>query len=383
MTAPSPSARQSPAAPAPAVPPRVSSHDSRRTWHVIAEDIRAIAELCAADPNHPWTECWPPVAEIAGHLDSNKDTVRRALRHLEAQGWMGKARVPHPTRGRVDRWMPQVRRPAFPEAPTSADVAAEVVRKCLAGDWDVVPSLLEGARHFGVSRHVMVDVTKHLEAQGLVVKVWVNGTPRWRVVPPHLRRQLDARSTVSPTRWVADAIAGRIAAGEFRYRLPDGSVHEPPFPSFRRLLEQYGVSTTTVYRVRDELCALGLIAPGPRPNGPYRLGDRVPIVDRHEHPRTPASTPRRAGGGRRRAAEVADDIVSRIREGALVAAQSVGLAETMARYKISHRTARLAFNQAHRGGWITFHFNTHGRHARVADPLPTHVGATQGDQPVT
>ena len=353
--------------------PGVRGNRSRRAGRrplpvIIAEMVTALIEQAVADAEHPWTVNWPTAIEMASQFGTSLSTMRRALKKLEGQGLIVKARVPRPDGYQIS-WVPRVRQAAYPPVLTDQQIAADIMAKTLNGEWETLPTVRELQAHFRVDGESILRVLNDLADRGIAHKLRRDGYWRWHIVPPHKIRSIDPRTAIPGRRAALGDIIHRIRAGEFRYRLPDGSIHERLFLTVVEIQQQYSVSDQTGRSIKAELLSLNLIVPGPVSIGlgaRAQLAEHIPVVALRAHP--PSPVPLKPGD---RARELAADLIARIRAGEFRNGKALKLTGTARHYGAGRDNVRAAFDQLHNEGWVEFRYTSRGRFVVLADPLPT------------
>lgn len=336
--------------------PRITGPDGRpkAAWRIVAEAIAALVEAALADPDHPWTRHWPSSSEMADQFDVPKSTVAQALRHLAGQGLLAKTVMPA-AMGGTARFVPAVRAPAFVRSPSVDEVAAWLADQAMRGAFDLVPPYRELAGRLGVRVRTIPAALGVLADRGLAHRVRVRGVNRWWIAPPHeLRSRPRARPTAYPIPLAYDDVLRRIRDGEFRYRTPDGRVHEAPFPTFVELAARYGGSQRAAAQVHRAVREAGLIVPGPNRSARFLLAPHVPAVDRHASPPPPPlRTPRPRN---KRAHEIAEAVLRRIRAGEFADRPLPTQTDLIAEYRVGWHNVRAAYVELRRRGWVEFRF---------------------------
>jgi DNA-binding GntR family transcriptional regulator len=337
-------------------------------WLIVSEHITSLIEQALADPDHPWTVRWPTAGEMASQFGTSVKTISRALNYLEGEGVVVEARVRRDSGYRTTR-VPRVREILYRPAPTEQEITTEIIARAQDGEWETLPTLRVLREHFRVDTATITRVIDQLASRRMAHKLRVGRRWRWQIIPPHELPSVDPRRTVSAHRVVMADLIRRIRSGEFRYRLPDGSVHERPFLSLTEMEEQYDISEKVVASVRAELRRLNIIVPGPQAGGPEsraRLAERIPTVDLRAHP--PTSAPTMPGD---RAREIAADLIVRIQTGEFTNGKRLSSYQQRRHYGAGALTVQDAFDRLGDEGWVQFLHTNRGREAFLADPLPS------------
>lgn len=308
---------------------------------------------------------------MARQLGTSNSTVRIALHQLRDEGLLVKRLVERPAGKRV-AWVPAARALAYTRHPDADALATQIARRAARERWTVLPSQRKIHTVLGVSQKKALAAREVLIQRGILHKLRVDGQWRWCFVPPHRLRQASPRATMAVYKTVVDQVLSLIRAGEFRYRTPDGTIHERPFLSQTEMMALFLVGTPTVAKARKILVDLGWIVPGESNNSYYRLADTVPPVARTTHPAPRAEQHRLGAPPSLRYLDIADDLIARIQAGdfAYRAPRLPWQVELSRHYKVHKSTIRRAVAELHRRGWIDYYYFGPQPCVRLADPLP-------------
>lgn len=301
-------------------------------------------------------------------------TLQGALHQLRDEGLLVKRLVERPSGKRV-AWVPTARAPAFAAHLGIDELAALIARRAARERWTMLPSQPRLAELMSISERNAIDATKVLARRGVVHKLLIGGRWRWCLLPPHKLRSIDPRATVADHKVVVCELLRRIRDGEFRYRTPDGVIHEQPFLARVDLMALFKVSGVTIDKARSTLTELGWIEPDPNTTALYRLADTVAPADRATHPARLISRKRPLRGTR--VPQIVDDLIERIRAGEFTDLPQGRLSywELRGHYRTGDATLRGVLDELHRRGWIVFRHERQQRRAHLANPQPTETGA--------
>lgn len=360
----------------------------RLTWRQAADHIANIASCALVDATHPWAPRWPTSVQAAAALGCTPNLYTKACQHLAEQGIMVKKRMPRHTAGYSTIWVPvgwNERRYAVlwmpinsqiidTDPPSQDRITAEILRRGQSGEWKVLPATIKLGQYFHVDHEVVRRAIRKLQDRRLVMKLLINGHPRWCVIPPSLHGNVDRRFTVPIREIILTDMVADIEAGRFRYRMPDGIVHEQPFPTVSSIARRYDTPYRNAAAVRDELVQRGLLVPGAHRNAAYVLADHIPAVDRTEHP---VREKRRTTGDRAR--EIADDVAIRITSGELTGVLS--MTQVQLRYKVGCPTGSMVSDLLHEYGLIQYRRRRDGSRISLVLSKRSAMPSTAGPLP--
>ena len=332
-------------------------------WRTIADAI----ERLLLEDGHPWrTTHLPTPEQIGQQFGVSPSVVRRALHHLAQTGLVRLVLLPVNGRYR-ETWISAYHAAITPIRPRRYSqeqlehTAAALLRFARPFGWTTLPGVAVLAQRLGVSQR---RITATLEMLAERHQATRQRAPRrsgdglaWRLNPRNVTPVADPVPNVRTSTLVLDHMIGRIRAGEFRYRTPDGRVHHPPLPTQQDMALRYGISRWLARKVVIELARRGLYVLEPASHGLRpRLPVDAPVVDLPDHPAGTPAAPRMPPQHTVKPVMVAEDMAARIRAGEFRAGQRLPRTkdEFAAEYGISDKTMGLALDVLVTQGWITY-----------------------------
>ena len=351
--------------------PSHTTRRERRDRQDLVDDVIKLTDSILADPSHPWNREWPTVGEMAEALDSNHKSVSQALQVLGDRGLY--AKVPVRRQRRVSAaWIPTHHIDTNRHI-TDDEMIASITELARTEEWTILPSYDDLEEHFHAPRSAVSRVVKVLAHRKLIVRYYDKKCWRWRLVvaSPGPRGINPAHITTPAKRAIAN-LTRRLNEGEFRYRTPDGVIHEEPFLSSHEIAAQYSIGISTAKDVLRQLLHEGWII-RTHHNSPCVPSDRVPAVDRL-HAAPPRQRPPR-GGGPKRVGQLTKDLVERIESGEFSAAGFPSGGQLIAQYRTSRPIIQQVLDELHRRDLIDFEWVGGYRRAQLAHHLrsPEHA----------
>ena len=321
-------------------------------YALVADAVERTAVHAQGDPDHPWSRQWPTISEMARYLGESQPQVVQAIAHLRRRGVFVHALI-HTDDGVRRLSVLTSMMPSLPQAHTETSMRTELLSRTKSGEWSELPPLHELATHFGRDRRAVRRVLLALAEQGRAVHVRRGQSYRWQIVGQDT--SIEPALLVRSVKAVAQDMIRRIRAGEFRYRLPDGTVHEAALPGQDRMTRRYRVGYKTLEAVKAHLHLLEWIEPAPSPyqqgGTVWVLASRVPPVDLDHHPAGVAAVAPPPAKWTA-VADIVQDLIGRIVAGEFDDAPLPTREELKVRYRVGAPKITRVHAELAAGGWI-------------------------------
>jgi len=344
------------------------SGKKRQNRQALIDRVANLTESVLADPSHPWNREWPTIGEMAETIGSNHRSVNEVLRILGERGLYAKAAIKRQRRV-SEGWVP-TRRLKASRRTTDNEILAGIIDLARSGEWTILPTYDDLEEYFQAPRSAITRVVKELARRNLLIRQFYRGYWRWRLtVAASGPNRINPALGMTPSQRAIADLTRRLREGEFRYRTPDGVIHEEPFLSSLEIATQYRISRTTAKAVLHQLLRNGWLI-REHQDAPCTLSDRIPAADR-PHAAPPRQRPAK-GNGRKRAGQLAKALAERIEAGEFSAAGFPSGAQLMTEYRTSRPIIQQVLDELHRRGLIEFEWIGGHRQARLAKSQREH-----------